>query len=49
MITLILANRPLDVADWRRARSRDNRRKQYGVPPACNSPERFGKTVRSLC
>ena len=48
MITLILANPSLNVSDWGGARPRDNRRWQYGVPPAGNGLTHNKTTVGSF-
>ena len=48
MITLLLADPPLDVFDWDGARPRDNNRWQYGVPPAGNGLTHSKTTLGSF-
>ena len=48
MITLILASPPLDVSDWGGDRPRDNKRRQYGVPPVGNGLTHNKTTVGSF-
>ena len=48
MITLILADPPLDVSDRDGARPRDNNRWRYGVPPAGNGLTHNKTTLGNL-
>ena len=45
MVALILANPHLDVSDWGGEAPRDNKRWQYGVPPAGSGPTHNKTTV----